>query len=196
MLASAMGKLKRSLSCVSYNGAQHTHVLIDETDPGATLKKVTLIAPKGDWFSFSPDKGSQCKRINVRSNLVLMSPLLSIGPHDHHRACDCVILLNRAGQLTALYVELKSGNPTGYAGQFKSTRQFLRYALGLLEEFGQEKLVLADERYLIFYGGVSPLLSKTTTVPKFEKFGKSEPGKAHKRAVTNQARMHLKEFLS
>jgi hypothetical protein len=196
MLANAMVKLKDSLSCITYNGAQHTHIQIDETDAAAKLKKVMLEAPKGDWFSFDPDEGRKCKRIHQRCNAVMMSPLLAINGHDHHRACDCVVVLNRGGQLTLLYIDLKSGNPVGYAGQFKSTRQFMRYALGLLEEFHQEKLTIAEERYVILHGGKSPLLNKTTSIPKFEKMGKSKPDAAYKREVTNPARLYLKELLS
>lgn len=187
MLSTGMKKLHDSLSCITYNGAQHTHVLIEETDVAAKLKKVTLSAPNGDWLSFEPDKG--------RGKAALMSPLLATGAHDHHRACDSVVVVNRNGQLTVVYLDLKSGNPIGYAGQFKSTRQFMRYALGLLEEFHQEKLTIADERYVILYGGKALLLNKTTTVSKSEKMGKSRPDAAYKREVSNQARLYLKELL-
>lgn len=195
MLANAMLKLKDSLSCITYNGAQHTHIKIDETDAAAKLRKVTLVAPNGDWFSFDPDEGRKCKRIHQRCNVVVMSPLLAIDGHDHHRACDCVVVLNRGGQLTLLYIDLKSGNPVGYAGQFKSARQFVRYTLGLLEEFHQEKLEIAEERYVILHGGKLPLLHKTTSIPKFEKIGKSKPNAAYKREVTNSASLYLKELL-
>jgi len=187
MLANAMVRLKDSLTCITYNGAQHTHILIEEANVAAKLKKVTLLAPNGDWFSFNPDKG--------RGKAALMSPLLATGVHDHHRACDCVVMVNRNGLLTVVYVDLKSGNPVGYAGQFKSTRQFVRYVLGLLEEFHQERLEIADERYVILHGGKTTLLNKTTTIPKIEKMGKSKPDAAHKREVTNPARLYLKELL-
>lgn len=196
MLANAMVKLKDSLNCITYNGVQHTHIQIDEANAAAKLKSVTLAAPNGDWFSFDPDEGRKCKRIHHPCNAVVMSPLLAIDGHDHHRACDCVVVVNRGGQLTLVYIDLKSGNPVGYAGQFKSTRQFVRYALGLLEEFHQEKLVIAEERYVILYSGKSPLLNKTTSIPKFEKMGKSKPDAAYKREVSNPARLYLKELLS
>lgn len=196
MLASAMIKLKDSLSCITYNGAQHTHIQINETDTIAKLKKVILNAPNGDWISFDPDEGRKCKHIHQRCNAVVMSPLLTINAHDHHRACDCVVVVNRGGQLTVIYIDLKSGNPDGYAGQFKSTRQFVRYVLGLLDEFHQEKLVIAEERYVIFHVGKAPLLNKTTSIPKPEKMGKSKPDAAYKREVTNPANLYLKELLS
>jgi hypothetical protein len=189
LLSPALQQLHDSLSCCTYNGAQHSHVLIKETDPAAKLKSVTLIAPSADWYSFNPDKG--------RGKAAQMSPLLATGAaHDHHRACDCVVLINRDGQLTALYVDLKSGNPVGYSGQFKSTRQFVRYALGLLEEFHAIKLSLAEERFVVLYGGKPALLNKTTTVPKANKIGKTQPDKPYKREVTQPTKLYLKELLA
>lgn len=188
-LTAQLQRLRDSLSCCTCNGAQHTHVLIKETDAAAKLKSVTLSAPAGDWFSFDPDKG--------RGKTAQMSPLLATdAAHDHHRACDCVVLVNRDGQLTALYVDLKSGNPVGYSGQFKSTRQFVRYALGLLEEFHGIKLTLAEERFVVLYGGKPALLNKTTTVPKLAKLDKTQPDKPYKREVTQPARLYLKELLA
>ncbi len=188
-LTAPLQQLHDSLSCCTYNGTQHTHVLIKETDPTAKLNSVTLSAPAGDWFSFNPDKG--------RGKTAQMSPLLATGAaHDPHRACDCVVLIYRGGQLVALYVDLKSGNPVGYSGQFKSTRQFVRYALGLLDEFHGTKLTLAEERFVVLYSGKTALLNKTTTVPKLEKLGKTQPDKPHKREVSNPAWLYLKELLT
>lgn len=188
-LTAQLQQLHDSLSCCTYNGAQHTHVLIKENDAAAKLKSVTLTAPAADWFSFDPDKG--------RGKAAQMSPLLATdAAHGHHRACDCVVLVYRGGQLTALYVDLKSGNPVGYSGQFKSTRQFVRYALGLLEEFHGIKLTLAEERFVVLYGGKPALLNKTTTVPKLERLGKTQPDKPYKREVTQTAKLYLKELLA
>ena len=93
----AMEKLHNSLSCTSYRGDQHTHILIEETDRLASLKKVTLSAPNGDWFSFAPDKGLG------KGAAAKMSPLLATGPqHDHHRACDSVIVVCKQGRLHVL----------------------------------------------------------------------------------------------
>lgn len=185
-LSDELQKLHDSLSCCIQNGAQHTHIVIEETDSKAVLKKVTLEAPNGDWFAFDPDKG--------RGKLAQMSPLLATGAnHDHHRACDCVVLIRKDNQLTALYIDLKSGNPDGYSGQFQSTRQFVRYAMGLLEEFHQIKLKLSNERFVILYGGKQTSINKTTTV---HKPSRSRADSAHKRAVLNQTTLYLKEFLN
>jgi hypothetical protein len=188
-LSAELDALHISLSCCTYRGDQHTHVLIEEHGALAKLKKVTLTAPNGDWFSFDPDKG--------RGNTALMSPLLAVAKsHDHHRACDCVVLVRRLDKLTALYIDLKSGNPKGYAGQFKSTRQFVRYALGLLAEFHGHALNLDDERFVVLHGGQPALLNKTTTVPKPGKTSKTTPNNPYKREVTNPARLYLKELLA
>ena len=187
-LSVELQRLSDSLSCCTYNGGQHSHVLIEEHDTLAKLRKVTLSAPNGDWFSFAPDRG--------RGRAAVMSPLLAVGAaHDHHRACDSVVILNRGRELTVLYIDLKSGSPTGYSGQFKSTRQFVRYALGLLEEFHAIRLILAEERYVVLYGGKPTLLNKTPTVPKTPKIWRTRPDKPHKREVPNGARLFLREFL-
>lgn len=188
-LSPELQTLHASLSCCTYRGDQHTHVLIEEADVSAKLKKVILTAPNADWFSFDPDKG--------RGKSALMSPLLTASrSHDHHRACDCVVIVRRPNKLTALYIDLKSGNPVGYVGQFKSTRQFVRYALGLLEEFHGHQLSLDEERFVVLHGGNPALIKKTTTVPKPEKIGKTMPDKPYKRELTNPARLYLKELLA
>lgn len=188
-LSTAMEGLHASLSCCTYRGDQHAHVLIQEHDALARLKKVTLNAPHGDWFSFDPDKG--------RGKSALMSPLLATGSaHDHHRACDCVVMILRDGKLTVLYIELKSGSPGGYSGQFRSTRQFVRYALGLLKEFHGHALPLAEERYVVLHGGKRALINKTTTVPRTGKIGTTQPDKPYKREVPNPGTLYLKELLA
>jgi hypothetical protein len=196
MLSDAMLKLKDSLSCITYNGAQHTHIKINETDIKAKIKTVTLKASNGDWFSFDPDTGRKCKRIDQRCHSVVMSPLLVIGSnHKHHCACDCVVVINTGGQqLTVVYIDLKSKNSDGYTKQFQSTRQFVRYALGLLEEFHKKTMVIAKEHYVILHIAKKNLLNKTTTIPKFKKMGEIKPDEVYKLQVTDSAILYLKEL--
>lgn len=189
MLSDKMDKLRESLSCVNYRGDQHTNILIEEQDRLARLKKVTLKTSNGNWISICPDKG--------RGRMAQMSPLLASGHiHDHHRACDNVIFLIRDEKLTVIYIDLKSNNPTRYTNQFKSTRQFVRYAIGLIEEFHAQKLTITNERYIILYGGKPTTLNKTTTVAKPEKLANTAPNKAYKREVLNDSHLYLKELLS
>ena len=188
MLSPAMEAMWKSLSCANYRGDQHTHILIQENDVSAKLKKVVLQAQNADWFSFSPDEG--------RGSLAQMSPLLATGKeYKHHRACDCVVLICRDKAVRVLYIDLKSGNPVGYEGQFKSTRQFVRYALSLLEEFHNYTLTIAEERYVILHGGHAPLINKQPSVPSIEKIGHTSPGNAYKKFVFNDSMIFLKEFL-
>lgn len=93
-LSKEMDYLVRSLSCVTHRGDQHTYIEINEDDRNAILKKVKLKASNGDWFCFSPDKGTKCQHIHPKAtNIVVMSPLLTIGDDfKHHCACDAVII--------------------------------------------------------------------------------------------------------
>jgi hypothetical protein len=163
-------------------------VYIEETDKLAKLKKVILNTPAGDWFAFNPEKG--------RDTASRMSALLAVGgAHNHHRACDCVVIVNQNGVLTVVYFELKSGNPVGYVNQFKSTRQFVHYALGLLDEFHGIKFPAMSERYVVLFGGRPALLQKTPTGPKREKMEKTQPDKPYRKEVHDKATLYLKEFL-
>lgn len=187
-LSAEMERLRQSLSCCTYRGDQHTDVLIDEKDSLAKLRKVRIAASNGDWFSLNPDKG--------RGPKALMSPLLATGSiHDHHRACDCVVLIRRDERLIALYIDLKSGNPSGYSAQFKSTRQFVRYLLGLTAEFHGFQFPVFEERFVVLFGGKPALINKTPTVPKAKKIGNTQPDKPYKREVPNPCTMNLKELL-
>jgi len=184
-----MDTLCSMLSCITARGDQHTHVRIEETDRNAQLKSITLEASPGDWFAFAPGKG--------RGKMAQMSPLLIADAiHRHHCACDAVVLTLQNRSLVAVYIDLKSGNPHGYSAQFKSTRQFVRYALGLLEEFHGVCLGELRERYVIFYGGRNSLLDKRPTVPQRASVSNSRPDSAHKRQVANGTRLYLREFLA
>ena len=80
-LSAELDALHATLSCCTYRGDQHTHVLIEEHDDLASLKKVTLDLPNGDWFSFDPDRGRA-----VGKKERLMSPLLSVGNNTYARS--------------------------------------------------------------------------------------------------------------
>lgn len=196
-LSEDLNYLMNSLSCVTHNGAQHSLIQIEEKDPSAILKKVNLNAGNGDWFCFSPDEGRKCSRLKKEANLVLMSPLLKVdSTFDHHCACDAVIFFRKDDNLTIIYIDLKSGNPSGYSSQFKSTRQFVRYLLSLSEEFAGRKILIDGERYVIFYGGGKrPLLNKKTTIPK-SNVKKSLPDAAYKREVVDGSTVYLRELLA
>lgn len=192
MLSNSMEQLNAVLSCITYNGKQHTHILLQENDDQAILKKITLLMHNGNWLSLNPDDGRKCSRIEKGSHVTVMSPLLAIAQR-YHRACDGVVLINQDDKLIVLYIDLKSNNPTKYANQFKSTRQFVRYALGILKEFHDYDLVIEKECYIIFYGGRSTSIRKTPTVPK--KINQTQPDNPLKKEMVNNGRISLKELL-
>ena len=70
-LSAELKRFMDSLACCTYNGAQHSDVLVEETDVLAKLRKVRLQVGGGDWFSFCPDKG--------RDEKSRMSALLTAG---------------------------------------------------------------------------------------------------------------------
>lgn len=190
-LSQKLDTLRLSLSCCTQRGDQNSHVLITEPDRSATLKKVTLCAQPGDWFSFNPDKGRKS-----RGGAALMSPLLSTErDFAHHRACDCVVFALRDGKLTVLYIDLKSGDSGGYEKQFKSTKQFVRYALGLLNEFHGHVFPSKDERYVILQHAKSVSINKMATTAKSCNLTQSQPSKPYKRRVKNGDFLYLAELL-
>ena len=72
----------------------------------------------------------------------------------------------------------------------------MRYALGLLKEFHGHALPLAEERYVVLYGGTPVLLNKTPTVAKTGKIGTTQPDMPYKREVPNPGKLYLKELLA
>lgn len=195
-LSMEMEYLMNSLSCVTHNGSQDSLINIEEKDQSAKLNKVKIIVPNGDWFCFSPDEGRKCARLKKKANLILMSPLLKVtSEFSHHCACDAVIFYRKNNELNIIYIDLKSGNPIGYASQFKSTRQFVRYLLALSEEFTGRKVAINAERYIVFYGGNRPILNKKTTIPK-KRIVQSKPDNAYKREIQNGATLHFRELLA
>lgn len=187
-LSSELKKFMESLSCCTYNGSQHTEILIKEDDTHAKLKKATVHMGEGDWFSFCPDKG--------RGNKKIMSPLLTCKKEfDHHRACDCVIIVCKSGKLDVIYIDLKSENPVGYANQFKSTKQFVYYAIGLLHEFGVQNLQISREHYIILYGGDIPIRKRRTS-PETNRTSGLKPDDAYKLRIPDGEKVYVRQLLS
>ena len=176
---------------MTYSGEKHTHIKIKETDPLAQLKTLNIKAPNGDWFAFDPDKG--------RGKAALISPLLSIGKiHDHHRACDAVIAVLKSDGLHLIFIDLKSNNPVGYAGQFQSTSQFASYLLGLLKEFHSIVFEAIHERFIVFHTSKAKrvLLDKKPTVFNCSSRSSSNPKAAQKELVHDGATLYLKQLLA
>lgn len=146
------------LSCVKARGDQHSHCHIEETDPQASLKRITLTGLPADSLVIGPDCG--------RGEPPVMSPLFSRSKDSHHnKACDGLVLARQDGKAYAVFIELKSGRPSGHQQQFKSTRCFLHYLLELAEVFHGCHIQGLEERYIVFNTTKSGqrTLNKTTT---------------------------------
>lgn len=189
-LSEAMDLIQKSLTCTKYNGGQHTHIKIKEPDANAKLKNATLEYNSGDWLSFDPDRG-RCEKSR-------MSALLTADKHhNHHRACDCVALINDLGKLTVVYIDMKSEDATGFEHQFRSTRQFVRYLIGLTEEFHSKKFDIIKERYVVLWGGGRPInLAKRPTRSQKKQGEGTQPNLPYKHAIHEGGSVRLAQFLS
>lgn len=182
-----------SLACVDYSGDRHTDAIIKEAAPSAQLKTVNIHASNGDWFVFNPDKG--------RGKPPKMSPLLKVGEaHQHHRACDAVIVVLKDGVLRIVFIELKSGSPRAgdYVKQFQSTRQFSKYLLGLLGEFHELYFQEVEERFILFHTGKTNkvLINKKPTSWSSKSSSSIDPKTPQKELVNDGVTIYLKQLLA
>lgn len=189
--SSRLDVLRKALSCGGNYSAQHKHFIIEELDASATIKKVTIevaLSSDSSWFCFYPDKG--------RGKEACMSPLLSnLSDYSHHRACDCVLILLLEGVLNVIYFDLKSSKPAKFVGQFKSTRQFVRYLLGLCDDLNGVSFGKLEEKFVIICSESSLSMRKTTTKRSTGE-GKSTPDSPFKKIISNGSALYLKEFLT
>lgn len=178
-------------TCVTYSGDQHAGAKIKESDPSAKLKTVNIAAPNGDWFVFNPDKG--------RGKSALMSPLLAVGgSHQHHRACDAVIVVLKDAVLKLIFIDLKSDSPSRYTGQFQSTRQFAKYLLGLLSEFHGISFRAVEERFILLHTAKTKkvLLNKKPTYWSSKNSFSIDPKNPQKELVEDGVTIYLKQLLT
>lgn len=178
-------------TCVTYRSDQHTNAKIKETNPSAQLKTVNIDAQNGDWFVFDPDRG--------RGKPPKMSPLLTVGgEHQHHRACDAVIVVLKDHILRIIFVELKSGMPRDYVGQLQSTRQFAKYLLGLLGEFHEISFQEVEERFILFHTAKTKkvLLNKKPTCRGGKNSFSKDPKNPQKELVKDGVTIYLKQLLA
>lgn len=185
--------LMNMLSCVGNRGDQHSDFIIKETDKSALLKKVTIKAGNGDWFVFDPDRG------RGMGPSAKMSPLLAVGrQYCHQRACDAVLVVLKDEILRLIFIDLKSNEPSGYASQFQSTRQFARYLLGLLNEFKGVSFPNVEERFLLLHTGKAkkPLLYKTPTRLNSIGTTSKDPRNPQTKVVADNVTILLKELMA
>lgn len=191
-MSPALSRLMSLLKEITYCSIRHSDIRIKETGDDAKLKDLVIHAPYESWFAFDPDR--------LRGKAALMSPLLAIGAeHSHHRACDAVIAVEREGKLQFIFIDMKSDSATGYAGQFQSTRQFVRYLLGLLQEFYGYHFPLVEENFVVFHTSKSKsaILKKyPTSMKSVISRSSSDPKKPRKEIVSDGAIVWLNQLLS
>lgn len=149
-------KIVNLMHCEKVDGRTADHALLEETDTTAKLKKLTLSDLQTDMLVLKIDAGR--KVVQGRSVVaVCMSPLFTtMGAGDHNCACDAVVVRERkAGVCEIVYIDLKSDDPSGFAGQFKSTRCFMRYVKELINDLytqpNEEPMTIGRERFIVFH---------------------------------------------
>jgi len=84
--------VKALMGCELVDGATQTHAILEEKDPAAKLKKLTLSDLKKGMVLLKVDEGRKIVQ-GKRRVVDCMSPLFRRdGKHDHNRACDAVLL--------------------------------------------------------------------------------------------------------
>lgn len=189
-LTNGIDALKLLLSCVQANSAHASHVIIEEKQKEAKLKKLTISELNPDVIVLSTDEGRK------RSQLVCMSPLFSDdGVYDQNRACDAVFIRKSEQGYQVCYVELKSDSPNGYEGQFKSTQCFIGYVCALSDRLCQQPIAIIRERYVVFHtdsSNVKRYGKKTKT--RFSPNDANAPSSPTKFCVRNGDTVRFSEF--
>jgi len=145
-LTDGLDAIKAILSCVQADGSKVSHVILEEKQE-AKLKKLTISEFGEGMLLLATDEGRKRNPVTV-----CMSPLFADdGLYDQNRACDAVILRKINDGYQACYIELKSDNPGGYEGQFKSTQCFIGYVCALSESLCDQPIKIVRERYVVFH---------------------------------------------
>src|SRR5258708_3678097 len=123
--------LQELLSCKTVNGNTASQAILEESDPSAKLQKITLSELKAGMLIMHIDDGRKVfhgQANKKKTAAVCMSPLFRRdGAYDHNCGCDAVLLRvpnENDPDCEIFYIELKSDSPSGFAGQFRSTKCF------------------------------------------------------------------------
>ncbi len=145
-LTNGLEAIKVLLSCVQADSSHVSHVIVEEKQTEAKLKKLTISELAPGVIVLATDEGRK------RTPLVCMSPLFADdGKYDQNRACDAVFIRKAEHGYEICYVELKSDSPSGYEGQFKSTQCFMAYVSALSKSLCQHPINFTRERYVVFH---------------------------------------------
>lgn len=143
VLTDGLDTLKAILSCIQADGSQVSDVFLEEKQE-AKLKKLKISDFSPGMLLLATDEGRKRDKFPA-----CMSPLFADdGTYDQNRACDAVLLRKTDNGYQACYIELKSDAPSGYEGQFKSTRCFIRYVSELSESLCGHPIKLVSERFV------------------------------------------------
>ena len=190
VLTNALEAIKVLTSCVQADGSQVSHVLLEEKDPKAKLKKLTISELDSSIIVLATDEGRK------RSQLVCMSPLFADdGHYDQNRACDAVFIRKSEDGYHICYVDLKSDSPSGFEGQFKSTQCFMGYVRALSASLCQQPISIIRERYVVFHTDSSNAKcfgKKTKT--RFSPNAANAPSSPTKFCVRNGDTVRFSEF--
>lgn len=145
-LTDGLGAIKGMLSCVQADGSQVSDVILEEKQE-AKLKKLQISELVPGMLLLATDEGRKRDKAPA-----CMSPLFANdGKYDQNRACDAVLLRKSDTGYDACYIELKSDTPSGYEGQFKSARCFMRYLSALSEDLCGCQMAIGRERFVVFH---------------------------------------------
>jgi hypothetical protein len=146
-LTDGLDAIKALLSCVQADGIKDSHVNLEEKSENAKLKKLTVSGLEKGIIVLATDEGRKTDKFPV-----CMSPLFSVdGKYDQNRACDAVFIKKMDDGYHVCYVELKSDSPSGYEGQFKSTKCFIAYVCELSKNLCEQPIKITRERYVVFH---------------------------------------------
>ncbi len=188
--------LKLLLACEMADGSSVSDAIVKEKDPNAKLKRLTFSELRPGMLALMIDAG-RATDIRGRPTLACMSPLFkATGEYDHNCACDAVIVRERADAACDIaYIDLKSDSPTGYSGQFKSTRCFLIYIAALLNNLYDVPMRIEWERFIICHtdpNNAKSSLGKRPTRPKPSE--KNSPNTPKKYIVLNEGSVRCTEI--
>lgn len=145
-LTDGLDAVRALLSCIHADGSQVSDVLLEEKQE-AKLKKLKLSGLIPGVLILATDEGRKKGKVSG-----CMSPLFaSDGVFPQNRACDAVLLRKTTAGYDVCFIELKSDYPSGYEGQFRSTRCFMRYLAELSKELCGPAIDLTRERFIVFH---------------------------------------------
>ncbi|MEO6422872.1 MAG: hypothetical protein ABIR84_09395 [Candidatus Nitrotoga sp.] len=138
--------LRALLGCIQADGTHVSDAMLEEKQE-AKLKKLTVSELAPGMLLLSTDEGRKRNKGSA-----CMSPLFANdGKYDQNRACDAVLVRKGVTGFDICYIELKSDKPSGYSGQFKSTRAFMKYVVDLANTLCNLPINITRERFVVFH---------------------------------------------